>query len=99
VHNATENQRCIFINNAMVVAIPAESRVDGRVAQQQQLYNVNVTFRGGDMYGVPPNQRGYQNRKYRNACRGGRSVEGVQSYLLYNMWGHGVFTKLASAIK
>ena len=35
----------------MVVAIPVESRVDGRVAQQQQLDNVNMTFKGGDMYG------------------------------------------------
>jgi hypothetical protein len=48
-HNTTENQQCIFINNAVVGAILVVSRVDGGVARQQQLDDVNATIKGGEM--------------------------------------------------
>jgi hypothetical protein len=46
-HKQKKNQKCIFINNEAVGAIPAGSRVDGGVARQQQLGDFNVTARGG----------------------------------------------------
>jgi hypothetical protein len=55
-HTITENQESIFINNAVVKAIPdvsknisAVSRVDRSVARQQQLDDGNATFTGSDM--------------------------------------------------
>jgi hypothetical protein len=39
----------MFMNNALVGAMPAGSRVDGCVARQQQLDDVDVTIRGGEM--------------------------------------------------
>ena len=47
--NTTGNQLCIFINNTVVGAILFVSRVDGGVARQQQLHDVNATIRGGEM--------------------------------------------------
>ena len=38
-HNTTQNQKCMFISNAVVRAIQAGSRVDGGVARQQQLHH------------------------------------------------------------
>jgi hypothetical protein len=45
----TGNQQCILINNAVVGAIQAVSRVDGGVARQQQLDDVNATIKGGEV--------------------------------------------------
>ena len=52
--NTTGNQQCIFINNAVVGAILVVSRVDGGVARQQQLHDVNARvtmLRGGIVQG------------------------------------------------
>ena len=49
MHNTTENQERIFINNVVVRAIPAVSRVDGGVARQQQLRDFKLTTLGGEM--------------------------------------------------
>jgi hypothetical protein len=46
-HKQKKNQKCIFISNAAVGAIPVVSRVDGGVARQQQLGDFNATFQGG----------------------------------------------------
>jgi hypothetical protein len=46
-HNTTENHERIFINVAVVGAIPAVSRVDSCVARQQQLDDVNASLTGG----------------------------------------------------
>ena len=50
----TESQQCISITNANVRALPLGPRVDGCVARQQQLGDLNMTFGGGYVEGVPP---------------------------------------------
>jgi hypothetical protein len=45
----TRARQCVIKQHAAVGAIPFVSRVDGCVARQQQLDDVNVTFRGGQV--------------------------------------------------
>ncbi len=51
-HNTTKTRQCIFINNAVVGAIPVASRVNNGIARQQQLDDFNMTKAGGLVQGA-----------------------------------------------